>query len=218
MAMLQLCDSLFPLGAFAHSDGLEAAVASGQIASSAELEGWMSALLTATLGDAEGPAVREAMACVRGDDAAGLARLDDEIGAMRPSAAGREATRSMGTRLLKTWHHIRPCETVRAAIARRTHYTGPVAFGIVCATIDVSVEEALEAYFYTRMAAAVSAAMRLIALGQLEAHALLARVLADAPALASRVARGTQPPRSFAPFMDMASMSHQYLHSRLFRS
>ena len=34
LSLLQLCDSLFPLGAFAHSDGLEAATTSGAVATS----------------------------------------------------------------------------------------------------------------------------------------------------------------------------------------
>ena len=62
---------------------------------------------------------------------------------MRPSSAGREATRAMGTRLLKTWQRIRPTEVVGSALEARGRYTFPVAFGLVCAASDVTLVEAV---------------------------------------------------------------------------
>jgi urease accessory protein len=218
VALLHLCDSLFPLGSFAHSDGLEAAVAEGRVGSVSDLGSWLDALLTATLSEAEGPAVREAMMCARAGDFAALAALDDEMDAMRPSSAGRAATRTMGTRLLKTWHHIRPSPIVERAMVERARHTLPTAFGLVCEAAGIGVTEAIEAFMYTRLASPISAAMRLMPVGQHDAHALLARVLADVPAQALAVAASRNPPRAFLPMMDIACMSHQYVHSRLFRS
>ena len=218
LALLHLCDSLFPIGSFAHSDGLESAVASGRLVSPADLRQWLQATLSVTLGDTEGPAVRDAVVAARAGDWPALARLDDEVDAMRPSAAGRAATRTMGTRLLKTWQHIRPSDDVKAASDARSRCTLPVAFGIVCAASGVGVQDALEAYCYTRLAATVSAAMRLMSIGQHEAHGLLSAVLRDVPACAATIAASSAPPRSFTPLMDIAAMSHQYVHSRLFRS
>jgi urease accessory protein len=162
--------------------------------------------------------VRTAYLAACSSDFAALERLDSEIDAMRPSSAGREATRTMGTRLLKTWQQIRPTAVVRAALECRARYTFPVAFGLVCAASDVGLVEAVEAYCYTRLAATVSAAMRLMAIGQHEAHGLLAEVLRAVPACVDRIIQDGAPPRCFTPMMDIANMSHQYVHSRLFRS
>ncbi len=71
---------------------------------------------------------------------------------------------------------------------------------------------------YSRLAGTVSAAMRLMPLGQHDAHALLAEVLQRVPSTAAAVAAGPAPPRCFVPLADIAAMGHQYLHSRLFRS
>jgi urease accessory protein len=218
LALLQLCDSLFPVGSFAHSDGLESAVAAGLVASAADLRGWLEATVGTVLADAEGPAVRSGYLAACSGDFAAVASIDSEIDAMRPSSAGREATRAMGTRLLKTWQRIRPTEIVRAALDARPRYTFPVAFAVVCAASDVKLVEALEAYCYTRLAATVSAAMRLMAIGQHEAHGLLAEVLRAVPACVDRITQDEAPPRCFTPMMDIAAMSHQYVHSRLFRS
>src|SRR5262249_3937397 len=103
LALLQMCDSLFPVGAFAHSDGLESAIAAGHVASAADLRHWMEATLAIGLRELEGPAVRDAVGAAQSDDVVALARLDADVDAMRASSAGREATRTMGTRLLRTW-------------------------------------------------------------------------------------------------------------------
>ena len=62
LAILQLCDSLFPVGSFAHSDGLETAVANGRMAASADLRDWMETVLDVALRGVEAPAVRDAFA------------------------------------------------------------------------------------------------------------------------------------------------------------
>jgi len=218
LALLHLCDSLFPIGAFAHSDGLESAVASGHVASAADLRDWLGTILTIILAGAEGPAVRMAYLAVHSRDLDALERADSEVAAMRTSSAGRDATRAMGTRLLKTWQQIRPAEAVRAALERRSRYTFPTAFGVVCAASHIQLAEAIEAYCYARLASTVSAAMRLMPIGQHEAHRLLAVVLGEVPAYVDRIVHDEEPLRCFTPLMDIAAMSHQYQHSRLFKS
>jgi len=71
---------------------------------------------------------------------------------------------------------------------------------------------------YTRLAAATSAAMRLLPIGQHEAHRLLAEMLESVPAAVDRILERGGRPAGFMPAMDLAVMSQQYVHSRLFRS
>jgi urease accessory protein len=92
-----------------------------------------------------------------------------------------------------------------------------VAFGVVCAASGIPVRAALEAFFYTRLAATASAAMRLMPIGQHEAHVLLAEVLVGI-AGAVDAAMACEYPGAFAPALDIEAMRQPYLHSRLFRS
>ena len=108
VALLHLCDSLFPIGAFAHSDGLEAATADGRIASADDLGEWLAVCLDESIGRLEGPAVWHAWRAARDGDAAALAALDEELTAMRPSSAARRSSRAMGRRLLTTWRALHP--------------------------------------------------------------------------------------------------------------
>jgi urease accessory protein len=217
VVLLHLCDSLFPIGSFAHSDGLEAATSERQVETAADLLGWVNATLS-NLRWSEGPAVYRARQAFGDRQFAAIGVDDDELYALRPSSAGREATRAMGARLLKTWQHIRPCDDLRRLLADRTGFTLPVAFGIVSGASAIPPRAAVEGFIYTRLAAVVSAAMRLMSIGQHEGHTLLADALDRVPAIADAVLIDATPFQSFTPALDIAAMSQQYGHSRLFRS
>lgn len=237
--LLHLCDSLFPTGGFAHSGGLETATNDGRVASAEDLRQWMDVVLDDCLGRSDALAVVLAWRASterRPDDPEGLDALDSldildtEVHALRPSSAARAASRAMGARLLKTWREIHPelapgsplsgpaggSAGPRTADARLTL---PVAFGCVCASAGIDARAAAEGYIYTRLAATVSSAMRLMPIGQTDAHALLARTLARVPAtldaIEERVARGDRP-GAFAPAFDIATMAQQHVRSRMF--
>lgn len=222
LTLLHLCDSLFPVGAFAHSDGLEQAVSIGAIVDAGGLRAWLDSTLHESIGRVDGPVVWLAWTAVVDGDLDRLVGLDAEAIAIRPAATVRRASRAMGLRLLTTWQSLYP--DVRAErLLDAAHGGGlgpslPVAFAAACACAGVERRAAVEAFAYTRLASTVSAAMRLISIGQHEAHALLADALRRVPAVASAIADRNAAPESFAPAADIAAMAHQYVHSRLFRS
>jgi urease accessory protein len=222
LRLLHLCDSLFPLGAFAHSEGLETATAGGAIATVDALRDWIDVCLDETIARTDGPTAWRAWPLVRDARWQELEVLDAEAIALRPSASGRRSTRAMGQRLLSTWCGLYPdphLETLqRLATGGALAPTFPVAFAAACATSDVDRSQMLHALAYTRLAATVSASMRLAPIGQHEAHALLARTLDRVPAIMAAIAGGDAVPESFTPAVDIAAMSQQYLHSRLFLS
>ena len=216
--LLHLCDSLFPTGGYAHSDGLEAATDGGRIVTGDDLRAWLAMLLDEVLSRGDGPAVLRAWHAAneqRWDD---LRDLDDEVHALRPAATVRDASRGVGTRLLKTWGTLYPSDTVREVIARGPQWTLPVAFAVAALTAGVTAGASIEAFAYTRLSATASAAMRLMRLGQLEAHGVLAEVLVRVPEMAAGVLARYDRPASFTPLADIAAMRQQYVTTRLFRS
>jgi len=215
LELFHLCDSLFPIGSFAYSDGLEAAATTGT-----DLHEWIDVVLDENIGRLEGPVVWRAWLAFRERDWDALVRLDQEMTALRPAASARRSSRAMGLRLLTTWQALHPDPRLAHALVladrRELGPTLPVAFAGACGSMVR--RDAVEAFAYTRLAAAVSAAMRLMPIGQTDAHALLARTLARVPAVVDAIAAHDGEPESFTPAMDIAMMSQQYLHSRLFRS
>ena len=264
LRLLHLCDSFFPLGAFAYSDGLEtvttlrrggACSAPGAdqgrpyddlplIADAGGLRAWIDVCLDETFGRMEGPAAWQAWPAFRAADWDRLVTLDEELDALRPSSSARRSSRAMGRRLLTTWQTLHPDPRIAHALTLAEKgavplFTGddgprngvpplfrgrdfgpalPIAFAGACACSQIGRRPAVEAFAYTRLAATVSAAMRLMSIGQTDAHALLARTLERVPAAVALIASRDAPIESFAPAADIAAMTQRYLHSRLFRS
>jgi urease accessory protein len=179
-------------------------------------------VLDENIGRLDGPAVWRGWTMFHDGDWEALVALDEEMTALRPAASARRSSSAMGLRLLTTWQALHPHPRLehalrlagRGAIAPSL----AIAFAGACLGGDVERREAVAAFAYTRLAATVSAAMRLMPLGQTDAHALLARTLARVPAVVDAIAARDAGPESFTPAMDLAAMSQQYLHSRLFRS
>jgi len=223
LSLLHLCDSLFPIGGFAYSDGLEAASAANPAPSDiSALREWMDACLDETIGRLEGPAVWQAWAAFTHEDWHALTQLDEELDALRPASSVRRSSRAMGLRLLTTWHALHPDARLETAVAlARAGRLGPalpIAFAGACVVSGIEWRQAVEAFAYTRLAATVSAAMRLMPIGQTDAHRLLARTLDRVPAVVDGIIARNGRIESFAPALDIAAMTQQYLHSRLFRS
>jgi urease accessory protein len=220
--LLHLCDSLFPIGAFAYSEGLEAATTGGAVTTAEDLRQWLDVCLDEGIGRSDGPAMAIAWRAFAEQRWDVVAALDQALVAMRPAATARQSIRSLGIRLVRTWQQLHPHRGL-AAVIERAHAgadgpTLPVAFAVACASTGIDPETAIEAFAYTRLAGTISCAMRLMAIGQMEAHALLADVLARVPCLVADVLARDGEPESFAPALDLAVMSQAHVHSRLFRS
>ncbi len=215
VSLLHLCDSLFPIGSFAYSEGLESAIGAGMVKDVADLRDWLDVCLDEVIARSDGPGVAIAWSACHAGDWDTLIAVDEELTALRPSSTIRMANRSMGLRLLKTWQAIHPDARLDGLT---DGLTLPAAFGVVCASAGIDRRDGVTGYAYTRLAATVSAAMRLMALGQTDAHRLLGRILERVPATVDNVMVRNDPVESFAPALDVAQMTQQYVHSRLFRS
>src|SRR5262245_40489657 len=108
VSLLHLCDSFFPIGSFAYSDGLEAATAAGLIAGTDGLEAWLESCLDEGFARQDGPAIAMVWPALSAGDWDLVIALDDELTALRAASTARTATRSMGLRLAKTWQRIHP--------------------------------------------------------------------------------------------------------------
>jgi urease accessory protein len=222
LRLLHLCDSLFPIGSFAYSDGLESAAASGLVTGKSGLAEWLEACRDEGFGRTDGPAIAIAWPVFERGDWDAVVAIDEEITALRASSTTRTASRSMGLRLLKTWQGLQPdvrLERMQGlAHAGRLGPTLPVAFSAVSCCGGVTLRDALAGFAYTRLAATISAAMRLVAIGQTEAHQMLSRELAQVPSTIGELLARDARPESFTPALDIAQLTQQYGHARLFRS
>jgi urease accessory protein len=216
---LQLMDSMFPVGAFAYSDGLESAAASGLVHDAASLGGWLDHMLEAVFIPCEGLALCRCVRAAGIDDWDSVRSIDEELTALRPAAATRASSRFIGRRLLTTYAHVFKKGAFSAALEIPSPCNAPVAYAAVLSDLGLEPRDALLAFGYTRMTGIVSAGLRLIALGQQQGQTLLTGALDRLPAAVETVVNmGGEPLRCFAPLVDIQQMNHRYVYSRLFRS
>jgi urease accessory protein len=206
----------FPVGSFAFSSGLEFAASTGELNQVKALRAWLEDSLLH--GAARTDAVLLAAAW-RGP--ADLADLNALALALAPSAERRLETAAQGTAFLAAIRAAWPAPGI--LLLHQTigedDLAYPVALGVAARAHDIPLRETLEGFALAGAANFVSAALRLSLIGQSEAQASLAALLPRIDELAAWAVDtsldelGTSTWRA-----DIASMRHETLYSRLFRS
>ena len=98
--LLQVNDSAFPSGAYAHSLGLEELVQAGVVGSPEDLEGFLNHQVIPALLAFDVPVLAAAHGKARREDLPGLRALDEELDAWKLAAELRAASRQLGSRRL----------------------------------------------------------------------------------------------------------------------
>ncbi len=212
--LLQLADSAFPTGGYAHSQGLEAAWQLGHVRD-------LGAYVDETLWQA-GTA---ALAFVRaGAESSGKAfrEVDAACDAFVLNHVTNRASRAQGRSLLSTVTRVfagTPAVVRLAEEAQDTCAHHAPLFGRALAALGLEPREAQRVWLHCALRTTLSAGVRLGAVGPLEAqrmHAerapLLQRVLESCAGL-------TLPDAAHAsPLADIYAALHDQLYSRLFQS
>jgi urease accessory protein len=221
---MQLGDSLFPSGAFAHSYGLEQLAREGAVRGPEDLHRYVESLLRRALAPCDAVAARRAYDAARVDDLASVIDTDRGLVRMKAPYELRAASLATGRRLLDEVlpHAEAPFlrEYAVAVKADRSLGSQPVAFGVVCAALCVDdATSVIGALLQMSVTAVLQAAMRLLPVSHRDVQAALHRLRPAIAALASDVVAGvTIPLRSFQPLQDIASMRHEAATARLFAS
>jgi urease accessory protein len=217
LQLMQLSDSALPIGGAAHSFGLEA-LAEWKAVEANSLELLIQSFLHAQ-GRLEACYCRAAYnACNEPEDVEILCRW---LSAMKPARESRDASVVLGRRLLGLCSSILLAEKAqRLALAFRnadTHHA--IAFGYISALLGFDEDQTVVAFLQQSLSALVSAAQRLMPVGQKQAVAALWLMKEELVNIAQE--SRTQNYRtvgSFMPLMEIASMRHPRLETRLFLS
>ena len=219
---LRLIDSFFPSGGFAFSSGLEAAVKDGAVHDGKDLARYVEDLLVNAISRREAVSVAVAHQAESTGKLETAFKVDRELDALKIGRESRLASRQMGRQVIKVAAEqlldSRPLREFRRAIEEdRTPGHIPVSIGMTLAACGWSRQDTVSAYLYQTAQGFVSAAMKLLPIGQQEGQQLLGRW---APLLAdlSRTAKPQEALVSWAPVHDIYAMRHARLESRLFRS
>jgi urease accessory protein len=223
LRLLQLTDTAFPTGAFAHSFGLETYVARGAVDTAATLEAFIANTLLHAVAPNDGVACR-VTAQAGTDWESVVQRLDRRLTAMKTVTEFREASQMLGTRFLRTATQLfvlpRATRYLAAIEAKHLHGHMSLAYGLSCADLGLPLLPALAAWFRQHCASLVSVGVRLIPLGQTAGQMLLARLgMTIVTALERTLGQDIDDMTSFAPGQELAGIIHRdVLTTRLYIS
>jgi urease accessory protein len=208
----------YPIGGFTYSHGLETAVEDGRVRTADDVADYVEAVL------ARGGGWVDAVLFVHAWRAAGDDAAFDQIAELATAFRGSSETaleaRQQGGSFLTITRRAWPHPALDAFAAR---WEGPIAhcavLALACAAHGVPLVPALHASLHATAANLVSAGVRLVPLGQTDGQLALTRLAAALPGIADRaLATPLDDLGTATPLLELASIAHETLYTRLFRS
>ncbi len=220
LALLQFTDSFFPTGAFAHSFGLETYVQDGRVHNRESLE----AFLRATLhhGIRTGDALAVALA-YHAAEVERIVDLDRRLTAMKVSRELREGSIKVGKQFLRSAATLAESEILDEYVKRiqsgkcAGHHA--IGYGLVASAAKIDLHSTLLGFLHTHVVNQVSAAIRLIPLKPTDGQRVIQHLRSDLLEVAEFAQTADMDNLGgFTPGLDIQSMRHESLYSRLFIS
>jgi urease accessory protein len=200
----------FPTGAYAYSHGLEWAVEAGDIYDGSTLRAWLTDILSNGSGRNDAILLRYAHRSAR--DPVALEHLAELAAAVGPSRERRAETLDQGTAFLRAaraWD----CPNLPGTVAY------PVAVGALAGWHGIDENLTASAYLQAFGSNLISAAIRLVPLGQTIGLQVLAAIEPVILHIAGDTATATLYDIGGCTFRaDLAAMRHETQYTRLFRS
>ena len=223
VGLLQAGDSFYPTGSYAHSFGLEGLVQEGVIRDRATLRELLFLSVLPSLRQSELPLAALAWEAFGAEDWAAVGELSRLSAALKAPQEIRTASANIGRQraeLAATLHaHPLAQEYLRRAVTESWPFSAPVSAALEGRVLGAPRTAVLAGIYYAAVASLLSAAMKILRLGQNAAQSLLTEALGAAPGIIA--AAGLVPVGEigwFNPWLDIAAARHETADSRMFIS
>ena len=223
LGLLQAGDSFYPTGSYAHSFGLEGMVQEGVVRDLATLREFIFRSALPALRQAELPLAAHAWEALGTGDWAAVGELCLLSAALKAPRELRSAAESIGRQRAELAARLHDAPLAREYLERATAgawpFSAPIAAALEGRVFAAPRLAVLAGVFYSTVSSLLSAAMKILRVGQNANQALLTEAMAAAPAI---IAAALQVPREaigwFNPWLDIASARHEIANARLFIS
>ncbi|MBR1958423.1 MAG: urease accessory protein UreF [Tidjanibacter sp.] len=223
--LVQMADSAFPVGGFAFSNGLEAAVAEGVVRDALTLGDFTRGLVRVAAG-CDCVAMLHAYRAATEGYLDQLVVSDSHLLSFKISAEARSMTLKMGRRLTDLLLDTSP--TPVPHIVRQWHHwvhsdhsvgTYPIAQAVAAVVWGVGEEELFVGHLYGVASSVLGAALRLMRITHVETQQIALRLAPLVEELyANNRHRTLEDMCSFAPMLDVATSLHEKGTRRMFMS
>ncbi|MGD0427138.1 MAG: urease accessory UreF family protein [Candidatus Acidiferrales bacterium] len=226
LQLLHLADSALPIGALAHSFGLESLTAC-ELLTTRDLPDFLRAYLE-ECGMMEAVFCRAAFrlpATVASENEFAIRwfALNNLLSARKPGRESRAGSGSLGGNFLQVALNLTDHPLARTALHASKHASSlmhhSTAFGLTCSLLGLTEERVILVYLHQSIASLLSSCQRLLPLGQSEAAKLLWNLKPAIIETANRSATcALDDAWCFMPLLDWGAMEHPALSTRLFIS
>ena len=220
LTLLQLTDSFFPTGAFAHSFGLETYVQRELVNDPETFEMFLRSTLHHGLKNSDAVAIR---LTYKATEIGQIVDLDARLTAMKVARESREGSIKIGKQFLRNTAILEQnglltkyAEQIKSGRCAGHH---AVTYGLVASAAGIDLFSAILGYLHAHVVGQVSAAVRLIPLKPTDGQRVIQNIRPDLIDIA-RFAEGAgiDDLSGFTPGLDIRGMQHERLYSRLFIS
>lgn len=215
--LLRLASPMLPVGAYAYSQGMEWAVEEGTVRDEDSALTWIADLLRFNVGTLEAPVWRRLYRAWQERDVGSARHWNERFMAIRETAEFRAETLQMGGAMKLVLDATREIDTRLLDEIESPAF--PTAFSFAAHGLGVPLREGLTGYLWAWGENQVSAAMKLVPLGQASGQRILVKLIALMPEIADNaLALPDDALSNFSPALAIASSRHETQYTRLFRS
>jgi len=225
MSLLQLVNSALPVGAYSYSEALEFLIEDGVVQTASQLQSWLMCELERGTARLDGAVMLRSHRLAQTQAWEQVAAWNAGLSAMRETRELRLQSEQMGTALEDLLRSLVP-DLSPALTAARTLPDGQtvplnfaIAFGLAATHWQIEETAAVSGYLHSWVANLIGAGVKLIPLGQTAGQQAL-RALFPTIATATDWAIGATDDELETQGwgMSLASMQHETMYMRLFRS
>ncbi len=221
--LLQVADSIFPIGAYTQSNGLETYVQNGIVKDKETAKEYLHNMLSYGIKYTDVLALKLAYEYTLEKDINKLVELDEMLYALKAPREIKEGSAKMCARFLRISETfdkkdmlLKYAELIKEGKCRGQH---SIVFGVFCAEYGIDKMESISAYLYNSASCIVNNCAKLIPLGQMEGQL----ILFECSELLKNIAEEINEldiddlGRCTIGF-DIKAMQHENLYSRLYMS
>jgi urease accessory protein len=218
LRLLQLTSPTLPVGAYTYSEGLETLVQQQHLTTAEALESWLQLELSHGTIRLEAVAIAQTMSALAHADRSTVQYWNDWLSALRETQEMREQSWQMGRSLNRLLCTLAPF-LADILDTCGEHCNFAIAFAIAAQHWQIDPQTAALGYLQSWASNLITAGVRLIPLGQTTGQQILLNLspaLDDTAIAAQSLTSDTLYACNWG--VAIASMNHETLYSRLFRS
>lgn len=222
-AVLQTADTFYPTGAYAHSYGLEGLIDEGVVRDRDTLRGYLLHSVLPSLSHVELPLVVQAWHAFSRQDWDLVYHLSELSSALRSAKESRQAAESVGRQRVELCVRLRPTSLAEGYLSRASSggwsFSPSLAAALEAQCVGAPLEAAMAIVYYGAISGTLSAAMKILRLGQNASQGLLTELMTHAgSAFAAARTIPVEEIGWFNPWLDIAAARHEHAAARLFIS